>query len=124
MKIYDLINKAINELGFTMVEYNNLKALIKPRKYDLSIIITLPYNFTKKEIKKIESSKNGYEIVKKETVRLIYRNFDPIYYYKTIYDNKTNDYMRNNGYFLVLKLNMLDDYISNLFDKSLSEKKI
>lgn len=111
MEIYNLIDKAIDELGFTIVEYNNLRALIKPRKYNLSIILDISYNFTKKEIKEIESSKNGYEIVKKETKRLISRSFDPTYYYKTIYDDETDEYMKNNGYFLALRLNILDDYI-------------
>lgn len=124
MKIHDLINKVVNELGFTIIEYNNLKALIKPKKYDLPITITFFYNFTKEEIEEIESSENGYEMIKKETIRLIYRNFDPVYHYKNFFDNKTNDYMKDNGYFFALELNKLDEYISNLFDKNILTKDV
>lgn len=114
MNIDNLIRNSIENLGFNVIESDNFKYLVKPKNYQLSIIIDLFYNFTKEELERISLSNNSYEIVERETIRLLKRSFKPVKQYQSIYDNETDYYMKNNGYFLTLKLDMLDDYINKL----------
>lgn len=114
MNLDSLIIKAIDNLGFDLIEMTDFGYLVKPKNYDSAIAINLFYNFTNKDIKRISSSKNSYKIVEKETKKLLKESFDPIRYYQGIFDDETDYYMKNNGYFLALRLNMLDSYINNL----------
>lgn len=114
MNLDNLIIKAIDNLGFDLIEMTDFGYLVKPKNYDSTIAINLFYNFTNKDIKRISSSKNSYKIVEKETKKLLKENFDPVRYYQGIFDDETDYYMKNNGYFLALRLNMLDSYINNL----------
>lgn len=114
MNIDNLIKQAVNNLGFDLIETTDLGYLVKPKNYDSAIAINLFYNFTNKDIERIGSSKNSYKIIEKETKKLLKEGFDPVRYFKGIFDDETDSYMKNNGYFLALRLNMLDSYINSL----------